>query len=145
MDETMTQWLCARRLAAGLSAVCLWSTPGANAADQYLFDVLKNKTYLSSWNTLIASQPDAPDWLKAYGKTKNGPATPAEPVTAGGKTYEVGMVCKTHACGGNRFFVTFVDRGRKAYGLLLQGEQRSFYGSPEPEVSEALKKAANLP
>ena len=58
----------------------------ANAADQYLFDVLKNKTYLSSWNTLIASQPDAPDWLKAYGRTKNGPATPAEPVTAGGKT-----------------------------------------------------------
>ena len=66
-------------------------------------------------------------------------------MTAGGKTYEVGMVCKTHACGGNRFFVTFVDRGRKAYGLLLHSEQPSFYGSPEPEVSEALKKAANLP
>ncbi len=141
----MTHWLLARCLAAGLSAVCLLSSPGANAADQYLFDVLKSKTYLSTWNALIASQTDAPDWLKAYGRTKNGPATPAEPVIAADKTYEVGMVCKTHECGGNRFFVTFIDRGHKAYGLLLHGNQRTFYGSPDPEVAEALKQAANLP
>lgn len=141
----MTHRLFARHLAAAWSAILLLSAPGAFAADEYLFDVLKKKTYLSTWNALIASQPDAPDWLKAYAKTKDGPATPAEPVTAGSKTYQVGMVCKTHDCGDNRFFVTFIGKGRTAYGLLVHGKQRTFYGSPEPEVAEALKKAANLP
>ncbi len=145
----MTHQLFARCLAACLSAaLCLSASgagAGAGAADQYLYDVLKNKTYLNTWNKLVASRADAPAWLKAYGKTKNGPTTPAEPVTSGAITYEVRMVCKTHECGGNRFFVTFLDKGRTAYGLLIESNQQTLFGTPEPEIAAALKKAANLP
>ncbi|QUN04478.1 hypothetical protein KDN34_09280 [Shewanella yunxiaonensis] len=111
---------------------------------KYLFEILDDATYLKTWDALIASQKDAPLWLKQYGKTRNGPATPGEPFTVADRTFEVYMVCKTHDCGGNQFHVIFLNKGTIAYGLLLQDTEIEIFGEPDNAVLTALKHAQGL-
>lgn len=120
---------------------CLSAT--ANAEQPYLFELLGKPAYSKSWNTLFAGERDVDRWLARYAKTKNGPATPGKSVQLGGTTYQINMVCKTHECGSNQFFVLFSPDGRKAWGLLLKdGNTERFFGQPDDEKKAALRAEA---
>ncbi|MEW5943976.1 MAG: Ivy family c-type lysozyme inhibitor [Pseudomonadota bacterium] len=112
-------------------------------AEPYLFELLSKPTYYKSWNALFVGEEDIDTWLVRYAKTKNGPATPGKVIQLGKSGYQVNMVCKTHECGENQFFVLFTQNGTKAWGLLLKHRKTErFFGSPDDEKKNALRAAA---
>ncbi len=116
---------------------------GAAIAEPYLFELLTKPTYSKSWSALFVAEKDIDTWLTRYAKTKNGPATPGKAIQLGEAGYQINMVCKTHECGGNQFFVLFAQDGTKAWGLLLKDRKTErFFGSPDDEMKTALLAAA---
>ena len=112
-------------------------------AEPYLFEVLIKPTYKRSWNAMFAGEKDVDSWLARYARTKNGPASPGKAIQLGATGYQINMVCKTHGCGDNQFFVLFSLTGTKAWGLLLKDRKiERFFGSPDEEKKAALRSAA---
>ncbi len=136
---------CIRKcLSSVITALLFFSSSTAISEGKYLFEILESNAYLNSWNNLISSKADVDSWLRDYAKTKNGPATPAEKIVVGEKTYEVYMVCKAHDCGSNQFHAVFLKNGNAAYGLLLKEERRDIFGNPDADVLKALKQSAGI-
>lgn len=130
--------------------MCLWGIFGALAtasskvnAEPYLFELLSKSAYHKSWNSLFVGEEDIDTWLAKYAKTKNGPTTPGKAIQLGVTNYQINMVCKTHECGDNQFFVLFAPGGTEAWGLLLKERKTErFFGSPDDEKKKALRAAA---
>jgi len=91
-----------------------------HAADKnlYLFDVLKDPKYLSSWNGLFKDEVGVDDWLDNYAKSGDGPSGYGENVFIAGREYLIRNVCKTHDCGSNYFVVALPVDGTDALGVL---------------------------
>jgi hypothetical protein len=128
-----------------ISTILCFSSYYSVAANTYLFDVLKKSEHLNSWNKLIGSNKNVDSWLLNYSKSKNGPATPAEIIDINSNKFEVFMVCKTHDCGDNRFYVIFSKNGDQAWGLLYKNNKNEkFFGNPDAEKISALRKATQM-
>jgi hypothetical protein len=124
-----------------LALLLLGSAPAANAAEAdgpYLFDLLKQPTYLAAWNGMLAGE-QVPAWVGKYAKTFDGPSSPSKTVTVGGESYLLGWVCKAHDCGDNQLHVLFSPDGKRAWGLLLTGQQRSWLGKPDAAIQAAIQ------
>ncbi len=112
------------------------------APEPYLDEVLTRPAYARAWNTLLAGERSVDAWLARYARTRRGPVMPGKRVEIGGASYRLNQVCKTHACGDNRFFVLFSEDGSQAWGMLLEdGTRKRFFGQPDA-AKRALLEAA---
>ena len=123
-------------------ALVLASSASALAAGEpegpYLFDLLKQQTYLSAWKAMLKGET-VPPWVASYAKTFDGPSSPAKDVPVGGESYTLGWVCKAHDCGDNQLYVLFAPGGTKAWGLLITGgDQRKWLGHPDAAIQDAI-------
>lgn len=112
------------------------------AEQPYLYDLLAKPAYAKSWKALFKDEKKVDAWLAAYAKTQNGPATPGKLVKLEGKDFRVNMVCKTHDCDTNQFYVLFNAEGTAAWGLLVKGKgNERFFGKPDEVKKQALRSA----
>jgi hypothetical protein len=124
-----------------LALLLVGSAPTFAAAQEgpYLFDLLKQPSYLSAWKAMLKGET-VPAWVANYAKTFDGPSTPAKDVPVGGETYTLGWVCKAHDCGDNQLYVLFSPGGNQAWGLLIAaGDQRQWLGGPDAAIQAAIE------
>jgi hypothetical protein len=123
-----------------LALVLFGSAPAANALDDdpYLFDLLKQPSYLSAWKAMLAGE-HVPAWVSNYAKTFDGPSSPSKTVQVGGQAYLLGYVCKAHDCGDNQLHVLFSPNGSRAWGLLVTGQQRRWLAKPDAAIQAAIQ------
>lgn len=115
---------------------------GQAAEAPYLYDLLAKPAYAKSWKALFKGEKKVDAWLAAYAKTQDGPATPGKPVKLDGKNHMVNMVCKTHDCDTNQFYVLFNADGTAAWGLLVKGKgNERFFGNPDELKKKVLRAA----
>ena len=109
------------------------------AEGQHLSELLKQRTYLSAWKAMLSGE-SIPGWVASYAKTFDGPSAPAEYVPVGETTYTLSWVCKTHDCGYNQLYVLFSPYGKRAWGLLLTGEdkRKKWLGRPDVAIEAAI-------
>jgi Inhibitor of vertebrate lysozyme (Ivy) len=125
-------------LARLLLVVLLLGSASAFAEDKpYLFDLLGDEHYLYAWNGMLAGET-VPAWVKSYAKTFDGPSTPSTDIKVGGEPYTLAFVCKAHDCGDNQLYVLFSPGGRRAWGLLIEGDQRRWLGRPDTAIQAAI-------
>lgn len=135
------------RLLAVLACVMFLAAGHAQAQSKpaeppYLYDLLAKPAYAKSWKALFKDEKKVDAWLAAYAKTQDGPATPGKPVKVEGKSYMVNMVCKTHDCDTNQFYVLFNEDGSAAWGLLVKGKgNERFFGKPDEGKMKVLRGA----
>jgi hypothetical protein len=121
--------------------VLLLAAPAANALDEdpYLFDTLKEPTYLAAWKAMLKGE-QVPSWVANYAKTFDGPSTPSKTVTIGSQAYLLGYVCKAHDCGDNQLHVLFAPAGKQAWGLLVtRGSNEKWLGKPDASIQAAIQ------
>lgn len=129
-------------LLLSFSASAIAQVPAKPAEPPYLYDLLAKPAYAKSWKALFKDEKKVDAWLAAYAKTQDGPATPGKPLKLEGKNYMVNMVCKTHDCDTNQFYVLFNQDGSAAWGLLVKGKgNERFFGKPDEEKKKALRSA----
>jgi hypothetical protein len=116
----------------------LGSVPVARADAPYLFDLLKQQSYLSAWKAMLAGE-SVPKWVASYAKTFDGPSSPAKTIWVGAESYTLGWVCKAHDCGDNQLYVLFSPGGGRAWGLLVTGGNEKWLGRPDPAIQAAIK------
>jgi Inhibitor of vertebrate lysozyme (Ivy) len=114
----------------------------AAAETPYLFDLLREAPYLKAWNGMLAGET-VPAWVKQYAKTFDGPSSPSTEVTVGDEQYALGWVCKAHDCGDNQLYVLFSPGGKKAWGLLMTGNQRRWLAHPDPAIQAAIQSGVH--
>jgi hypothetical protein len=103
----------------------------------YLFDLMKQPTYLAAWKGMVAGET-VPPWVTTFGKTLNGTGTPVTQVSVGGVPYTLAWVCKPHDCGGNEVYVLFAPGGGQAWGLSISGGKRRWLGKPNAAIQAAI-------
>ena len=131
-------------MAAGLSAPVLAQQSPAES-ETYLSELLSEPRHARAWRNLLKGERDLDAWLVNYARTRNGPTAPEDDVLIEGRRYRGHMVCKTHDCGANRFFVLFAPDASQAWGLLLRsGQAQRFLGQPDAAMQDALSKLARL-
>jgi hypothetical protein len=118
--------------------VLIGSVSALRAGEAYLFDLLKQPSYLSAWKSMLAGE-NVPKWVANYAKTFDGPSSPAKEVSVGAETYTLGWVCKAHDCGDNQIYVLFAPGGGKAWGLLVTGGNEKWLGGPDAAIQAAIK------
>jgi hypothetical protein len=124
-----------------LALLLLGGAPAAKAAEAdgpYLFDLLKQQTYLSAWKAMLAGET-VPAWVGKYAKTFDGPSSPSKTVSVGGESDTLAWVCKAHDCGDNQLHVLFSPDGKRAWGLLVTGGQRRWLGKPDAAIQAAIQ------
>ncbi len=122
-----------------LLVLLLFSAPSLAADQPSLFDLLKQKPYLSAWQAMLKGEKIDP-WLAKYAKTFDDPASPATSVPVGGETYTLADVCKAHDCGDNHLHVLFAPGGEHAWGLLVTGgDHRRWLGNPDAAIQAAIQ------
>ena len=124
-----------------LAALILSSfTSLAQPSKTYLFEQLKQPTYLQSFNALFNGEDDLEPWLKAYIENRDGVETPRQFRPIGEQTFEVYQVCEPHNCPENFLFVLFMPDGAQAWGLFTKDDGASrYFGNPDSNIKEALR------
>lgn len=118
--------------------------PAPEIKHVYLFDVLKKPTYKTTWDRLIAGEKNVPDWLRRYGDSRNGVASPMESATLSNGLHQSYSVCKAHDCPSSSFIVLFAPDGKKAWGLLFTARTDiRFFGNPDDEKKGYLRDATD--
>ncbi|WP_158007311.1 Ivy family c-type lysozyme inhibitor [Methyloceanibacter stevinii] len=113
----------------------------AAPAGPVLGDLLKNPAYFNSWQA-IAGGKEAPDWLKEYTQTLDGPPVPSIPVAIDNQTYSLAFTCKPNECEQFQIFVLFAPDGSKAWALMgspLTGV--NWLGEPDERIRAAITAA----
>ena len=123
-----------------LALVLLLGSAAACGAEEgpYLFDLLKQQTYLAAWKAMLAGET-VPAWVGKYATTFDGPSSPSKQVSVGSETYTLAWVCKAHDCGDNQLHVLFSPDGKQAWGLLITGQQRRWLGKPDAAIQTAIQ------
>lgn len=109
------------------------------SAEQYLPEIISKAPYKNAYAEMLSF----PSWVNKA----QGTATPVERVSAGGKTFIVGHMCKPHDCANNQLSVVFSEHGQKSWGLLAtrssDGETfiKQLLGNPDSIVEELLNKS----
>jgi len=125
--------------------VLLLATSGVAAFAQdtkgpILGDLMKLPTYRAAWLSMLAGTT-VPPWVEDYAKTLDGPATPSLAVPVGDDAYTLGFTCQPNGCGDNQLYVLFSPSGAKAWGLLLTGQEKTWLGSPDQSIRDAVLSA----
>jgi len=128
-------------IAACAVLMCVVAPVHAAAPSDTLYEQLQKPAHKAAWHKLIAGQKRADPWLKHYARTFDGPVAPGYPVTIDSVDHVVYNVCKTHDCGSNMFHVVFTPDGKKAWGLLVNGDRQTPFGNPDAPHLKALRDA----
>ena len=102
-----------------------------------LGDLMKLPQYRAAWIGMLAGETP-PSWVDDYAKTSDGPPSPSIPVPVGDGVYTLGFTCKPGGCGDEQLYVLFSPSGAKAWGLLVTGKQKKWFGSPDQSVQDAV-------
>jgi hypothetical protein len=100
-----------------------------------LGDLMKLPAYRAAWVSMLAGAT-VPLWVEDYAKTLDGPATPSITVMVGDDAYTLGFTCQPNNCGDNQLYVLFSPNGAKAWGLLLTGKEKTWFGSPDESIRD---------
>jgi hypothetical protein len=114
------------------------AAPAEKPSGPALVDLMNLPNYAAAWKTMIGDTT-VPDWLNGFAKTLDGPAIPSIDLLAGGKIYTLGFTCKPNDCGENQLYVLFNGDGSQAWGMLVEGERRSWLGAPDEAIQEAIR------
>jgi hypothetical protein len=116
-------------------------TATAHGESPYLFDLLKQKSYLAAWNNMLAGEKNLDKWITRYSKDFDGPATPSVRITIDGQVYLFTTVCEKHNCG-NKVYILFAPEGKQAWGLWdMNGEKLRWLGNPSEPLRQAITGA----
>ncbi len=124
-------------------AVVLPSRPArvfAQPTQPYLHDILRRPAFKESWNRLFRRNRNIDRWVHVFGGGGPGVAGPAEPVTAGGRSYLSTDVCKPHDCADNQLFVLFTADGTQAWAALRHKDFVQWLGNPGPAERGLLER-----
>ena len=105
-----------------------------------LGDLMKLPAYRAAWNSMLAGAAVPPS-VEDYAKTLDGPDTPSIAVPVGDDAYTLGFTCQANDCGNNQLYVLFSPSGAKAWGLLVTGKSKTWLGSPDKSIEDALLSA----
>lgn len=109
------------------------------SAEQYLPEIASKAPYKKAYAEMLSF----PSWVSKA----QGTASPVEDVTADGKTFTVGHMCKPHDCADNQLSVVFSADGTKSWGLLAtrSADGKTFnkqvLGNPDSVVQGLLNKS----
>jgi Inhibitor of vertebrate lysozyme (Ivy) len=130
-----------KRIALLFALIASSTAQPANAAGDYLFDVLKQPAFHKAYVAMLAGAKHLPDWLAEITGKENYVATPETAAAIGGVTYRLFHACEAHDCAGHEFEVMFSADGTKAYGLLIDGDQpQRFFGAPNSQQAGSIAK-----
>ena len=123
----------------------LFLIASAASAEQYLSEIVSKAPHKKAYAEMLVF----PDWVSKA----QGTATPVEIVSADGKDFTVGHMCKPQDCADNQLSVVFSDDGKKAWGLLATLStdgttfNKQFLGNPDSVVERLLNESfsANNP
>lgn len=102
-----------------------------------LADLMKQPANRAAWYGMFAGETP-PQWVDDYAKSLDGPPTPSIALEANGQTYTLAFTCKPNACGDNQLFVLFSPGGAKAWGLLVTGNEKTWFGAPDQTIQDAI-------
>ncbi len=108
-------------------------------AEQYLPEIASKAPYKKAYAEMLSY----PSWVSKA----QGTASPVETVSADGKRFTVGHMCKPHNCADNQLIVVFNADGTKSWGLLAtrpaEGEafSKQLLGDPDSVVQGLLNKS----
>ncbi|NWD34125.1 lysozyme inhibitor [Pseudomonas reactans] len=108
-------------------------------AEQYLPEIASKAPYKKAYAEMLSF----PSWVSKA----QGTASPVEKVSADGKSFTVGHMCKPHDCADNQLIVVFNADGTKSWGLLAtrsaEGEafNKQVLGDPDSVVQGLLSKS----
>ena len=114
----------------------------ANAAEPYLFDLLKQQPYRASWDALLNTEDDLPDWVIVFSKTDDAVATPGQTIRLNGADFLFASVCKPHDCPGNELNVLFGPGGQRAWAMLNDNGAKHWLGHPDDQIRAAITQAS---
>jgi hypothetical protein len=120
-----------------LAASCVPAFAADAPKGPYLSDLMKQPANRAAWYGMFAGEPP-PQWVDDYARTLDGPPTPSIAVEANGNTYTLAFTCKPNECGDNQLFVLFSPSGAKAWGLLLIGNEKKWFGAPDKNVQDTI-------
>lgn len=108
-------------------------------AEQYLPEIASKAPYKKAYAEMLSF----PSWVSKA----QGTASPVEKVSADGKSFTVGHMCKPHDCANNQLSVVFSADGSKSWGLLAirsaEGDtfNKQLLGNPDKVVAALLEKS----
>ena len=108
-------------------------------AEQYLPEIASKAPYKKAYAEMLSF----PSWVSKA----QGTASPVEKVSADGKSFTVGHMCKPHDCANNQLSVVFSADGSKSWGLLAtrsaKGDtfNKQLLGNPDKVVAALLEKS----
>ena len=123
--------------------VALMSATAAHGAEPYLFELLKQEPYRTSWEVLFSAETNIPDWVVVFSDKYDGVATPSRIVRLNGADYRFASVCKPHDCAGNELNVLFGPGGSPAWALLTENGARRWLGNPDDRIRGAITEPSN--
>ncbi|WP_082136571.1 Ivy family c-type lysozyme inhibitor [Pseudomonas psychrophila] len=106
------------------------------SAESYLYEIAKQEPYKTAYKEMLSF----PEWVS----NAQGTSTPIERVTADGKRYMLGHMCKPHDCADHQLSVVFSADGKQSWGLLAtrSADGKTFYkqllGHPDRAVEALL-------
>jgi hypothetical protein len=106
----------------------------SHADEQYIFDVLKNPVYRSSWDLLLQMERAESTWLNA----NDNVSTPSQSFLIKSDHYDIFEMCAPHDCIENHFYVIFSKDGTNAWGLLISENYPRFFGRPDDSIRDKL-------
>jgi hypothetical protein len=124
----------------------------AAAAGPYLFDLLQRPDFAAAFQALSGAR-ELPEWTR-----QGGTSTPAQKVTADGKSLLEAAGCKPHDCPAERIVLLYDEQTHAMWGVFArrQGEapadvsddsndQLTWLGEPGDQLKDALKKKLYYP
>lgn len=121
-------------------------------AGPYLFDLLQQPDFAAAFHALSGAK-ELPEWTH-----QGGTSTPAQKVTAGGKTLLAVGGCKPHDCPSERIVLLYDEKTHAMWGVFARrkgeapadvsdgsNDQLSWLGEPDDKTKEELKKKLYYP
>ncbi len=136
------------RLGIGVAFAAVVTLKGGLAQAQsqlpYLYQQLGKPTYRHALDAALTAHPSLPAWFRRYLRVHDGVDVPGRPVVADGSVAEAYSVCEPHRCGGDsEIHVIFAPGGGRAWLLLIDGNQRRYFGEPSSAMQAALLLTSN--
>lgn len=127
---------------AALALLCTLAPASAQNVMVYLSDRLEQPAYAFAWAAMFAMDGKLPFWLRD--KAKGSTQSQGRREIVDGRDVELYGACQPHNCDLSRFEVIFLDRGKRAKGvLILNGGGPQFFGYPNAAEATALLNAAS--
>ncbi len=111
----------------------------AQAADIYLYDLLKDPTHARAWKTMLASSTAVPGWV---GDEDRFVANPVQTIAIGSASYSVSVISKQHATNEGQAAILFNADGSRAWAAIQDEDKPELLlGAPSAAQKVALDKA----